>query len=75
VRLGKWKLISKTDKSNPFIWDKLEQLPLENWELFDMELDRTETRDLAQDFPEIVVELEALWMDWAKKAGAIPRPE
>ncbi len=74
VRLGKWKLVSKADRSNSFIWDKLEKLPTDKWELFDMEKDRTETKDLSQDFPEKVVELEELWMDWAKKAGAIPRP-
>ena len=74
VRLGKWKLVSKADKSDSFIWDQLEQLPLEHWELYDMAQDRTETKNLSNQYPKVVDELSKLWMDWAKKAGAIPRP-
>ena len=74
VRLGKWKLVSKADKSDPFVWDKLEELPAENWELFDMNNDRTETKDLSKENPEIVEDLSKLWIEWASKAGAIPRP-
>ena len=75
VRFGKWKLISKADKSNSFIWDKLESLPPEAWELFDMELDRTETTNVADKHPAKVAELSQMWMDWAHRVGAIPRPD
>ena len=75
VRYGKWKLISKADKANSFIWDQMEVLPKEAWELFDMEKDRTETINIADDHPEVVTELSGMWTVWANRAGAIPRPD
>ena len=74
VRMGKWKLVSKVDKKHAFVWDKIEELPLENWELFDMEKDRTEMYNIAVEYPEKVKEMAQMWLDWAKEAGAIPRP-
>ena len=74
VRMGKWKLISKASKKNSFIWDKVEKLPLESWELFDMENDRTEMHDLSSENSELVGKMAAMWQDWAKRTMAIPRP-
>ena len=75
VRQGKWKLISRADKSDPFIWDSFEQIPEQEWELYDMEADRTETNNLAASNQEKVEELSDLWQSWAVKTGATPRPE
>ena len=44
------------------------------WELYDIVADRTETRDLAAEFPERVRELAAIWNDWAEKTGASQQP-
>ncbi|MEM7373145.1 MAG: arylsulfatase [Bacteroidota bacterium] len=55
VRQGDWKLV----------WDKLTQ----QWELFDMSVDRTETHDLAAHESARVAELAALWEAWAKRTG------
>ena len=44
--MGKWKLVSKASINNPQRWDKIENLDQNQWELFDMELDRTELNDL-----------------------------
>ncbi len=74
VRMGKWKLVSKVSKKDAFVWDKIEVLPIENWELFDMEKDRTEMHNIAAEYPEKVKEMAQMWMDWAKEAGALPRP-
>jgi arylsulfatase len=52
VRKGKWKLV------NDFPDD---------WELYDMEADRTELNDLSKDHPEIVQELKGLYEAWAAK--------
>ncbi|MFO7979742.1 MAG: arylsulfatase [Candidatus Aminicenantes bacterium] len=57
VRHGKWKLV---------------RLKKNNWELYDMENDRTETRDLAGDHPEIVRQLEDVWRNWARRVGYDP---
>jgi len=48
VRKGKWKLVSYGG----------------GWELYDMNVDRTEINDLAADNPQIVAELSALWEKW-----------
>ncbi|MGD9128268.1 MAG: sulfatase-like hydrolase/transferase, partial [Planctomycetia bacterium] len=48
VRDGKWKLVSY-------------QGP---WELYDLSVDRTETKNLAKKHPEIVKRLSKLWQKW-----------
>ncbi len=60
VRLGKYKLVSmyKEDSVN-------------NWELYDLERDRTETINLIREMPDKAKEMEILWKDWAKKAGVL----
>ncbi|MEM9721868.1 MAG: arylsulfatase, partial [Bacteroidota bacterium] len=52
LRMGKWKLISKASKKHSFIWDKVEELELSAWELYDMEKDRTEMHDLSAQNPD-----------------------
>ena len=39
------------------------------WTLFDLQADRTETRDLASANPERVARMTAAWFAWAKKCG------
>jgi arylsulfatase A-like enzyme len=60
VRQGKWKLVSK--HPGP-------------WELFDMESDRTEMNNLAEQHPERVKELKALYEAFAARAHVEPRPQ
>jgi arylsulfatase A-like enzyme len=59
VRQGKWKLVS----CHP-----------DYWELHDMEADRTELNDLADQQPERVREMAALYERWAKRLGVEPWP-
>lgn len=75
VRMGKWKLISKADKQQPFIWDKTDILQTSNWELFDMEKDRTEMNNLASVHPDLVRKMSDMWLAWGKRTGIIPRPD
>jgi len=58
VRLGRWKLVREYPG---------------DWELYDMQVDRTETRDLAAAHPEVVADLAARWDGWAARAGVIAR--
>lgn len=74
VRMGKWKLIAKAVKQRPFVWDKINELDLEHWELFDMEADRTEMNDLSAEHPELVRQMSEMWLAWGKRTGIIPRP-
>jgi arylsulfatase len=60
VRQGKWKLVSKHPGQ---------------WELYDIEADRTELTDLAQKYPQKVEQLEALYKSWAARCGVIPWPK
>jgi arylsulfatase len=45
------------------------------WELYDLKADRTETRDLAAERPELVNELAAQWEAWARRADVLPYPD
>ncbi len=56
-RRGQWKLVNKYPG---------------DWELYDMDEDRTELNDLASRHPEIVAELSALYDAWADRCGVQP---
>jgi arylsulfatase A-like enzyme len=57
VRRGRWKLV----RAHP-----------DPWELYDMTIDRAETRDLAHAEPEIVAQLSRAFDEWATRVGVIP---
>lgn len=74
VRMGRWKLISKASKKNSYLWDKTAELELKDWELFDLEKDRTEMHDMAAANPELVNKMAQMWLEWGKRTGIVPRP-
>jgi arylsulfatase A-like enzyme len=41
------------------------------WELYNLKSDRTETKDLAKNYPAKVKELEAEYLQWAAKVGVV----
>lgn len=57
VRDGRWKLVSRENQA---------------WELYDMERDRAELRDLANAQPDKVRELAAQWDAYAARAFVLP---
>jgi len=58
IRKGKWKLVAlKSDK--------------EQWELYDIEADRTESHNLAGEHPDVVRDLRNEYDRWAKRCGVI----
>lgn len=57
VREGKWKLVSI--------------YPSYQWELYNLDTDRGETTNLAQQNPGIVNDLSAKYFDWANKNGVV----
>jgi len=59
IRDGRWKLV------------KLRNKP---WELYDLEADRTEMRELAGVHPQRVEQMAARWRAWAEAAQASPAP-
>ena len=58
VRIGQWKLVKR--------------YPLD-WELYDLEADRTELNDLAAKHPARVAEMAAQYDAWAERCGVIAR--
>lgn len=56
ARRGPWKIVRR-GRQNP-------------WELYEIETDRTETRDLAAARPQIVTALSREWHAWATRVGA-----
>ncbi len=59
LRDGKWKIVARFP---------------EQWELYDMEADRTELHNLAAAQPERAKMMAAMWDDWAKRIGVQPWP-
>lgn len=61
VRLGDYKLVKDWDRNNS-----------DNWELYDLATDRTETSDLSSDMPQKVKEMKSLYNDWADRIKVLP---
>jgi arylsulfatase len=59
VRDGKWKLVAQFGAP---------------WQLYDMSIDRTETRDLAAAHPDIAARMAKQWDEWAAKSFVDPWP-
>ena len=57
VREGKWKLVST--------------YPSYNWELYDLENDRGETRNVARQNHDVVSRLSVKYFEWAKRTGVV----
>ena len=56
IRKGKWKLSAFSGRPN-------------QWELYDIKNDITETTNLASQYPEVVEELKAEWQKWSDRVG------
>ena len=59
VRAGKWKLVSRFP---------------DNWELYDMEQDRSEMHNIADEHPDQVKKMAGDYGAWAKRVGVQPWP-
>ena len=57
VREGKWKLVAKENQP---------------WELYDIDVDRGEQRNLAGLHPDRVAQMAAEWDTWAARASVLP---
>jgi arylsulfatase A-like enzyme len=57
-RDGKWKLVERKN-------------PGTAWELYDMETDRTEQRNLAEEYPELMQTMIKQYETWADRVGVV----
>ena len=58
IRDGKWKIVSKGRISK--------------WELYDMEMDRTEMHDLTRKNKDVATYMMYQWEQWAHERGVVP---
>lgn len=63
LRDGKWKIVTTYRANQPI-----------NWELYDMDADRTELNDLADEKPEKLKEMADKWQAWADRVGVVQWP-
>lgn len=61
IRRGKWKLVDFRD---------FEAKTQSGWQLFDLDADISESKNLATEHPELVAELSKAWDDWNAKNTA-----
>lgn len=59
VRSGKWKLVALDDQP---------------WELYDFRVDRSESHDLAKQYPDVVEKLSRAWDQWGHENHVTPLP-
>ncbi|MFM9825682.1 arylsulfatase [Flavobacterium sp.] len=69
IRMGNWKLVSKTQKQKKFT-----PADENSWELYDMEEDPSESINLAFKYPDKVKTMAALWEKEARRTMAKPWP-
>ena len=68
-RIGKWKIVSEF----PGTWKTM--YPYKNkgqWELYNVEADRTELNNLARSHPKKLAEMIRSYDQWAKRIGVVP---
>jgi len=61
IRDGDWKLVAKTINGP--------------WELYNLKADRTESKNLAKQYPDRAKELADAWEEWAERARVYPMPK
>ncbi|MEM6628760.1 MAG: arylsulfatase [Bacteroidota bacterium] len=54
-------------------WKGVKQLEDTEWELYDLEVDRTETNNIADLHPTVVADLASYWEQWAKDKKVLPK--
>ena len=64
VREGDWKLVSAYTYSKK---------AFKEWELYNLNEDRSELNDLSEKFPEKKSEMTESYEKWAKRAGVVPK--
>jgi len=65
IRIGKWKLVGKgvLGPEGPRV---------DRWELYDIDADRSELKNLAQEHPERVKKMSAMYLDYARRTDVLP---
>ena len=67
IRMGRWKLVAKGNMKD-------RELPVQ-WELYDIENDRSELNNLASSQTERVELMATMWQEYAERASVFPCPK
>ena len=70
VRFGKWKLVHRRCEND----DDDKCATHHFWELYNMDIDRTELNNIASLNMDVVKRMTKLWTDWALRVGVKPWP-
>ena len=62
IRMGKWMLCSLAGPKHPF-------------ELYDLDADRIQSKDVAAEHPAVARQMDQLYQDWAARVGVFNRAE
>lgn len=54
-------------------WKGVKRLPAGKWELYNLETDRTERNNIAEQHPDIVKDLDEKWQNWADTHKVFPK--
>ena len=72
LRMGPWKIVSGAVLHGPYgKWKTFTSMP---WELYNIEDDRSELKDLSAQYPEKVRQMAAMWKQWAHATQVYPMP-
>jgi arylsulfatase len=72
MRMGKWKIVSGGILNGPYgKWKTYTPMP---WQLYNMESDRSELKDLSGEYPDVVTKMVRMWEQWAHKTDVYPMP-
>lgn len=69
IRIKNWKLVAEANQSRIFTSEEMN-----NWELYDLDKDPTEMKNLAFTHPEKVKEMSDAWIKWALVKNVLPSP-
>lgn len=62
IRTEKWKAVARAGLRSDLRYQVA--LPIEHWELYDMEKDRTEINNLAAERPDVLRKMVQQWESW-----------
>lgn len=72
MRMGKWKIVSGGIMNGAYgKWKTFTSLP---WQLFDLESDPSELKDISAKYPEQLKKMVNMWQKWAKETNVYPMP-
>lgn len=73
VRYENWKLLSRFKHDTTYFkrWHFPKDPRDQEWELYNIENDRTEQIELSGQYPGLVEKMESRWQEWANQVGVI----